>query len=72
MPISEDRRRRGQETIKRYKSVSGTDAYAAATDAIADILMFVAKTSEEAGQILHSAEVDFNTELEGEDLIAEG
>jgi hypothetical protein len=72
MPISEERRRRGQETIKRYKSVSGTDAYAAATDAITDILMFVAKSSEEASQILHCAEVDFNTELEGEDLIAEG
>ena len=72
MPISEQRRRRGQETIKRYKSVSGSDVYAAATDAVTDILMFVAKTSEEAAQLLHAAEVDFNSELEGEDLIAEG
>ena len=72
MAISDERRQRGKETVKRYKQVSGTDAYAAATDAIADILMFVAKTSEEAAQILHAAEVDFNTELESEDLIAEG
>jgi hypothetical protein len=72
MPMSEERRRRGQEIVKRYKSVSGSDAYAAATDAIADILMFVAKDSEEAGKILHCAEVDFSNELESEDLISEG
>lgn len=72
MAISEERRRRGQETIKRYKSVSGSDPYAAANDAIADILLYVAKTSDEARQMLHCAEVDFNNELESEDLIAEG
>ncbi len=72
MPISDERRQRGKETLKRYKQVSGANAYSAATDAIADILMFVAKTSEEATQILHAAEVDFKSELEDEDLIAEG
>jgi hypothetical protein len=72
MAISEERRRRGQETIKRYKSVSGTDVYAAANDAIADILLYVAKTSDEARQMLHGAEIEFNNELESEDLMAEG
>ena len=72
MPISEERRRRGKETIKRYKSVSGSDAYAAANDAITDILLYVAKNSEEARRMLHGSEMDFNNELEGEDLIAEG
>lgn len=72
MAISEERRRRGQETIKRYKSVSGADPYAAGGDAITDILLFVAKTPEEARQMLRNAEIEFNNELESEDLIAEG
>lgn len=72
MAISEERRTRGKETVKRYKSVSGADPYAAANDAIADILLYVAKTTEEARQILHGAEIDFQNELENEDMIAEG
>ena len=72
MSISEERKRRGQDTIKRYKLVSGSDAYASASDAITDILLYVAKTSEEARRILHGAELEFNNEVEREDLMAEG
>ncbi len=72
MANSEERRRRGHDIIKRYKSISGVDPYAAASDAITDILMYVAKNGEEARHMLHGAEVDFNEALESEDLIAEG
>ncbi len=72
MPTPEERRRRGQETVKKYRSCSGTDPYACAADAIADILLFVAQTENEATQLLQSAEMDFRSAREGEDIVAEG
>ena len=68
----EERRRRGQDIVKKYRSCSGTDPYACATDAITDILLFVAQTEDEATKILHSAEMDFRNTAEGEAFAAEG
>ena len=72
MAISDDRKKRGQEILKKYRSISGTDTYGAASDAIADILLSVAQNEQEATRILHAAEVDFRTTAEGEDFAAEG
>ncbi len=70
MSTLEERKRRGQETIKRYRSVG--DSYASAVDAIADILLFVAQTESEATQLLQSAEMEFRNEAEGERFLTEG
>jgi hypothetical protein len=72
MSTLEERKRRGQETIKRYRAVSGNDPYAAAVDAITDILLFVAQAESEATQLLQSAEMDFRSEAEGERFLTEG
>jgi hypothetical protein len=72
MSTLEERKRRGQETIKRYRSVSGNDPYASAVDAITDILLSVAQTEAEATQILQSAEMDFRNEAQGEQFLTEG
>ena len=72
MATLEDRKRRGQETIKRYRGCSGTDAYACALDAITDVLLFVAQNEEEGTQLLQSAEADFRNALEGESFVTEG
>ena len=69
---TEERKRRGQEILKKYRSYSGTDPYACAADAIADILLFVAQTEDEGIKILHSAEMDFRNAAEGETFAAEG
>ena len=68
----EERRRRGAESVKRYRCQSGTDVYACAADAIADILLFVAQHEDEATQVLQSAEMDFRTAYEGERFLTEG
>lgn len=68
----DERKRRGGELLKKYKSSSGSDPYACAADAIADILLFVAQHEEEGTQILHSAEMDFRNSIEGESFAAEG
>ncbi|MBV9156969.1 MAG: hypothetical protein JO097_11960 [Acidobacteriaceae bacterium] len=68
----EERRKRGADLIKRYRSVSGADSYACAADAIADILLFVAQTPEEGIQLLQSAEMDFRSTTEGERFLTEG
>jgi hypothetical protein len=72
MATTEERRRRGQDIIKKYRPICGGDTYAAAADAIADILMFVAESEDEARQIAHAAEIDYRTAKESEDFIAEG
>ncbi len=72
MSTLEERKRRGAELIKRYRPVSGTDSYACAADAIADILLFVAQTQEEGLQLLQSAEMDFRSTTEGETFLTEG
>lgn len=68
----DERKRRGQDIVKKYRSCSGTDPYACAADAIADVLLFVAQTEDEARQILHSAEMDFRNTAESESFAAEG
>lgn len=68
----DERKRRGQDILKKYRGTSGTDPYACAADAIADILLFVAQTEEEGRQTLHAAEMDFRNAAEGESFAAEG
>ena len=72
MTTLEQRKRRGQDTIKRYRSIGDVDSYASAVDAIADILLFVAQTESEATQLLQSAEMEFRNEAEGERFLTEG
>ena len=72
MSTLRERKRRGEEIIKKYKAVSGTDPYACAVDALADILLFVAQTESEGTQLLHSAEIDFRNAAESETFLAEG
>ncbi len=72
MALAEDRRKRGAEIIKKYGRIAGTDRYAAAADAIADILLSVAESEREAVQILHAAQMDYQCSVENEDLAAEG
>ncbi len=68
----EQRKKRGTETTKRYRTVDGDDCYACAVDAIADILLSTAQSEEEATQILQAAEVEFRNSAELETFFAEG
>jgi len=72
MSTLSERRRRGEDICKKYRAISGTDAYACATDAIGDILLAVAKSEQEAGRLLHAAEIDFRNAAEAESFMAEG
>lgn len=72
MASSEERKRRGLEIIKKYKASAGNDAYAAASDAIAEILIAVAESEDDAGRLLHSAEMDYRSTIEGENIAGEG
>ncbi len=72
MTTLEERRRRGQEIIKRYRSVTGNDPYASAVDAITDLLLLVAQNESEATQLLQSAEMEFRNEAESEKFLTEG
>jgi hypothetical protein len=67
-----ERKRRGEETLKRYRRCTGTDPYACAIDAIADVLLAVSQSEGETTQILHAAEIDFRNTAEGEVFIGEG
>lgn len=58
--------------MKRYRAVSGTDSYACAVDAIADILLFTAQSQDEGTQLLQAAEMDFRNFTEGERFLTEG
>ena len=71
MSKHEERRKRGKELLKKYQS-SGSNQYAAAADAIADILLGVAEDPDEAAQIISAAEEDFRCTLEAEGFVAEG
>lgn len=68
----EERKRRGQELIKKYRLVSGTDPYACAADVISDILLAVAQNEDEATQLLQSAEMEFRNAIENESFLNEG
>ena len=68
----EQRKRRGQETLKRYRSAGGDDCYACAVDAIAEILLATAQSEEEATQLLQAAEIEFRNAAELETFFSEG
>ena len=72
MSTLRERKRRGEDTCKKYRALSGNDSYACAADAIGDILLTVAQNESEARQILHSAEIDFRNVAEAESFLAEG
>lgn len=72
MSTLEERKRRGEELIKRYRPISGDDPYACASDAIADILLFVSQNESETTQLLQSAEVEYRNAAEGEAFLSEG
>jgi hypothetical protein len=72
MPTLRERKRRGEDSSKRYKTDCGNDIYACAVDAIADILLSVAQNEREATQILHSAEIEFRNAAESEAFLTEG
>ena len=52
--------------------MSRTDRYAAAADAIADILLATAQDASEATKILHGAEVEYRNAAESEAFVSEG
>ncbi len=72
MAMPEERRKRGLDVIKRYLASAGGDKYAAAADAISDILLSVAETEDEGLQLLRTAEMEFRNALEGESFATEG
>ena len=71
MTTLQQRKRRGEEVLKKYKT-GGADWYACAVDAIADILLFAAQTEAEATQLLHTAEMDYRNAAESESFMSEG
>lgn len=72
MSLQEARKKQGREIVKKYSNGGKSDSYAAASDAIADILLAIAETEEEASQLLQSAEMDFRCALETASLADEG
>jgi hypothetical protein len=66
------RQRLGEEIVKKYQALSRTDRYAAAADAIADILLATALDGGEATNILHGAEVEYRNAAESEAFVSEG
>jgi hypothetical protein len=72
MATLQERKKRGEQILKGYRSAVGGDDYAAAADAIADILLCVAKTEREGGQVLQAAEMDFRCAAESEAFLTEG
>ena len=72
MATLKERKRRGEETAKRYKAVAGNDPYTSAVDAITDILLAVAQNEREAVQIIQAAEIEFRNAAELESFLAEG
>jgi predicted transcriptional regulator len=67
-----ERKRQGEEICKQYRSISGTDRYARAVDAIADILLAVAENENEARKILQAAEIDYRGATDAESFFSEG
>jgi hypothetical protein len=72
MSTLEERKRRGEEIVRKYRRVNNNDPYTSAVDAIADILLFVAQSEAEATQLLQSAEMDFRNEAQAERFLTEG
>lgn len=72
MASPEERKKRGAEIVKKYKPSCGQDAYAAANDAITDILLAVASDEDDAGRMLQGAEADYRSTIEGERIAGEG
>ena len=72
MATIRERKKRGEEIVKKYKPSSINDPYTCAVDAIADILLYVAESQADGRKILHSAEVDFISSAEGEAFLTEG
>ena len=72
MATIRERKKRGEEIVKKYKPSSINDPYTCAVDAIADILLYVAESQTDGRKILHSAEVDFVSAAEGEAFLTEG
>lgn len=72
MPIPEERRKRGGELLRKYLGTAGGDKYAAASDAIADILLAVAEQEDDARKLLQSAEEDYRCTIEQEGFVGEG
>ena len=72
MSTLEERKRRGEELVRRYRRVNNNDPYASAADAITDILLFVAQSEAEATLLLQSAEMDFKNEVQAERFLTEG
>jgi hypothetical protein len=72
MSTLEERKRRGEDIVRRYRRANNNDQYTSAVDAIADILLFVAQSETEATQLLQSAEMDFRNEAQAERFLTEG
>jgi hypothetical protein len=72
MSTLQERKRQGEEIVRRYRRMSNNDSYASAVDAITDILLFVARSEPEATQLLQCAEMDFRNEAEVEKFLTEG
>jgi hypothetical protein len=72
MVTLKERKRRGDEIAKKYRTLTGNNSYAGAVDAIADILLAVAQSEREATQLLHSAEIEFRNQFESEKIVSEG
>jgi hypothetical protein len=72
MVTLKERKRRGEEISKKYRTYTGNDAYAGAVDAITDLLLAVAQSEREAMQLLHSAEIEFRNQFESEGIVSEG
>ncbi len=72
MVTLKERKRRGEEIAKKYRTLTGNDSYAGAADAITDLLLAVAQSEREATKILHSAEAEFRSQFESEQIVSEG
>lgn len=72
MAILEDRRKRGADILKKFTRASEGNKFDAASDTIADILLSVAESQEEAEQIVRAAEMDFRCSVETEGCAEEG
>jgi hypothetical protein len=66
------RKKAGEELIAKYRARVGDDKYAAAVDAIADILLAISQNDADATKILHAAEVEYRNASEVESFVSEG
>lgn len=72
MASFEERKRRGAEIVKKYKPGAGNDSYAAATDALTDILLAVCENPDEAERMMHAVDMEYRGLLESENIVGEG